>query len=172
MPTRSTAAPQEFDRLFAPSFLPCREKASKFRGATLLQFTGRAIAARISRERASDNRASEKIAWTPATIDPPSRRDEESNGARNRARCNVLAGVPDPLTITNGLVRSIGGSWEGTVSPQGAVVMRDGLSRRADGQIDSQGAIRVQYSGTSRISRIKTKSHDGAQVAMSSRATL
>jgi hypothetical protein len=92
-------------------------------------------------------------------IEPPSRRDEESNGARNRPRCNVLTGVPDPLTITNGVVRSISpridqasgsavqGSWEGTVSPQGAVVMRDGLSHRADGQIDSQGTLRAQYSG-------------------------
>lgn len=87
--------------------------------------------------------------YVGVSIDPPARRDEESNGARNRARCNVLAGVPDPLTITNGVVQSLGGSWEGTVSPQGAVVMHDGLSRRADGQIDSEGTIRAQYSGTS-----------------------
>jgi hypothetical protein len=73
----------------------------------------------------------------------------EPQGTPNRRRCGGVAGVPAPLTITNGAVRSIGGSWEGAVSPQGAVVMRDGVSRRAEGQIDSQGTIRAQYSGTS-----------------------
>jgi hypothetical protein len=109
--------------------------------------------------------------YVGVSIDPPSRRDEESNGARNRARCNTVAGVPDPLTITNGIVRSppvdrasgsaLQGSWEGTVSPQGAVVMRDGLSHRADGQIDSQGTLRVQYSGTACAAALAWRKQSG-----------
>jgi hypothetical protein len=40
-------------------------------------------------------------------------------------------GVPFPLTITNGVVRSTPDYWEGTVSPQGIVVMRNGTRVRS-----------------------------------------
>ena len=57
-------------------------------------------------------------------------------------------GVPGPVTITNGVVRSQGGGgWEGTVNPQGVLVMRLPNASRFDGQIDSQGAIRGQIGG-------------------------
>jgi hypothetical protein len=69
----------------------------------------------------------------------------------NEHRCNPLARLvtpPAPLTITNGVVRTPGeGSWEGTVSPQGAVVMRNQNFSRVDAQIDSHGTIRGEYSG-------------------------
>ena len=54
-------------------------------------------------------------------------------------------GVPFPLTIINGVVRSTPGYWEGTVSSQGIVVMRNG-TRVLTAQIDSQGMIRGQRS--------------------------
>jgi hypothetical protein len=56
-------------------------------------------------------------------------------------------GVPAPLTITNGVVGPGSGGWEGSVSPQGSVVMRNSAAMRVDGQIDSQGTIRGQYGG-------------------------
>jgi hypothetical protein len=55
---------------------------------------------------------------------------------------------PGALTIRNGVVGIPGfPSWEGTVSPQGALVIRDKLFSRVDGQIDPQGTIRGQYTG-------------------------
>jgi hypothetical protein len=57
-------------------------------------------------------------------------------------------GPPASLKIANGVVGNPGGpSWQGTVSPQGAVVMHRGAFIRVDGQIDPQGTIRGQYSG-------------------------
>jgi hypothetical protein len=42
-----------------------------------------------------------------------------------RAHCaEYPKGVPASLTIMNGVIRSAVGGWEGTVSPQGVVVMR------------------------------------------------
>src|SRR5437016_4381464 len=40
-------------------------------------------------------------------------------------RCEIPNGVPAPLTITGGVVRSTpaGPGWEGTVSPQGVIVI-------------------------------------------------
>jgi hypothetical protein len=62
--------------------------------------------------------------------------------------CATTGRAPAPLTITNGIVRSQrGGRWEGSVSPQGLLVMRDARSVRVEGQIDSQGTIRAQYNG-------------------------
>jgi hypothetical protein len=63
----------------------------------------------------------------------------------NDARCGQN-GVLFPLTITNGIVRSTPDYWEGTVSPQGIVVMRNG-TRMLTAQIDNQGIIRGQRSG-------------------------
>jgi hypothetical protein len=57
-------------------------------------------------------------------------------------------GVPAPVTIRNGVIGTPGsGGWEGTVSPQGAVTMRNSSAVRLDGQIDGQGTIRAQYGG-------------------------
>jgi hypothetical protein len=54
------------------------------------------------------------------------------------------SGVPYPLTIWNGIVRSDEAAWQGTVSPQGALVMQHRGATRVDGQIDDQGLIRAQ----------------------------
>jgi hypothetical protein len=64
----------------------------------------------------------------------------------NNAKCGQN-GVPFPLTITNGVVRSTPDFWEGTVSSQGTLVMRNG-TRLLTAQIDNQGTIRGQRSGT------------------------
>jgi hypothetical protein len=56
--------------------------------------------------------------------------------------CATTNRAPAPLTITKDVVRSQrGGSWEGSVSPQGVLVMRNARS------VASQGTIRGQYSG-------------------------
>jgi hypothetical protein len=56
--------------------------------------------------------------------------------------------LPPPLTITNGVVRTVDEpAWVGTVSPQGAAVIRCPDSARVDAQIEPQGTIRGQFSG-------------------------
>ena len=65
----------------------------------------------------------------------------------NNVKCGQN-GVPFPLTITKGVVRSTPDYWEGTVGgPQGTLVMRNG-TRVLTAQIDNQGIIRGQRSGT------------------------
>ncbi len=65
--------------------------------------------------------------------------------------CGPTSGVPGSLTITSGVIKptvgTVGPEWEGTVNPQGGLVMRSPRSSRVDGQIDSQGTIRGQSSG-------------------------
>jgi hypothetical protein len=63
----------------------------------------------------------------------------------NNVKCGQN-GVPFPLTITNGVVRSTPDYWEGAVSPQGTLVIRNG-TRTLTAQIDNQGLIRGQRSG-------------------------
>jgi hypothetical protein len=60
-----------------------------------------------------------------------------------RSRCPQL-GLPDPLTITNGVVSR---GWTGTVSPQGALVIRNRLLVHVEGQIDPQGNATAEYHG-------------------------
>jgi hypothetical protein len=69
------------------------------------------------------SRESSKTASAPSTECPPSH-------------------VPAPLTITNGVVWSDRASWEGTVSPQGAVVMRNPTFPRVDAQIALTAPLR------------------------------
>lgn len=80
-----------------------------------------------------------KYGSAPTSASPPT--------PGNDAKCGQN-GVPFPLTITNGVVQSTPDYWEGTVSPQGALVMRTPHSSRADGWIDNQGIIRARRSGT------------------------
>jgi hypothetical protein len=57
-------------------------------------------------------------------------------------------GAPKPLTIRDGVIKPpTGKGWTGTVSPQGAVVIRNQYSMRVDAQIDPQGNVRGQYNG-------------------------
>jgi hypothetical protein len=51
--------------------------------------------------------------------------------------------VPATLGIRNSVVVA-GGSWQGNVSPQGALVMRKRLTTPTEGQIDNQGVIRAR----------------------------
>jgi hypothetical protein len=51
-------------------------------------------------------------------------------------------GVPATLMIRNSVVL---GYWQGTVSPQGAVVMRNPKFSRVGAQIDPDGTIKGQY---------------------------
>ena len=56
-------------------------------------------------------------------------------------------GVPAPLTITYGVVDSAWG-WDGTVNLRGAVAMWNPKWKQVDAQIDAQGTIKGQTSGT------------------------
>jgi hypothetical protein len=58
------------------------------------------------------------------------------------------SGRPAPLVIVNGIARSAwGGPAEGSVNPQGVLVMRTPHGDRFDGQIDGQGAVTGRFSG-------------------------
>jgi hypothetical protein len=71
---------------------------------------------------------------------------EESviDGRSRTHYCPQWRGRPDPLMIVNGIARM--GKLEGSVSPQGVLVMRSGGSH-FDGRIDSQGAARGRLAG-------------------------
>ena len=58
-------------------------------------------------------------------------------------------GVPSPpLTIRDGVIQSTGGDgWQGTVDPQGGLVIRDLRGRRVNAQIDPSGTIKGYYPG-------------------------
>jgi hypothetical protein len=57
-------------------------------------------------------------------------------------------GLPAPLTIVNGVARTQWvGTAEGSVSPQGALAIRNQRFSRVDAQIDPQGTVKGQYSG-------------------------
>jgi hypothetical protein len=64
------------------------------------------------------------------------------------AKCAPVRNVPAPLTITNGIARQAApGGWQGSVSPQGGLVMRSRNGVRFNGQVDNQGVIRGETSG-------------------------
>lgn len=63
-------------------------------------------------------------------------------------KCALPRSVPLPLTIANGVVRQPWkNGWQGAVSPQGHLVMRNDIAVRFEGDIDGQGVIRGQISG-------------------------
>src|SRR5215469_15767409 len=67
-------------------------------------------------------------------------------GSRNRY-CRQ-PGVPSPLTIRDGVIQSTGGDgWQGTVNPQGGLVIRDLRGRRVNAQIERSGTITGYYPG-------------------------
>ena len=55
--------------------------------------------------------------------------------------------VPSTLTVSNGTARTAGG-LQGTVSPQGALLMRGSDNVLREGQIDAQGNATLKFSGT------------------------
>jgi hypothetical protein len=75
-------------------------------------------------------------------------REVSKNPSAHRANQCPKSGVPGPLTIKNGVARWPGGEgWEGTVSPEGGLMMHAQNGGRFDGQIDGQGTIRGQIGG-------------------------
>jgi hypothetical protein len=58
--------------------------------------------------------------------------------------------IPPALTISNGKAQTMAlGGLQGTVNTQGALVMRNGSNgQRFEGQIDAQGRVTGQVSGT------------------------
>ena len=71
-------------------------------------------------------------------------------GGGNPGACAIPDGVPPPLTIANGMARAgaADNPMEGSVAPQGALVMRTRSGGKFEGQIDAQGkaAGRLTYS--------------------------
>jgi hypothetical protein len=64
-----------------------------------------------------------------------------------RSRCPQF-GLPDPFMIANGVVRSASArGWTGTVSPGGALVIRNRFFVHLEGQIDPQGNATAEYHG-------------------------
>src|SRR5208337_3986619 len=56
------------------------------------------------------------------------------------------SGAAAPLTIVNGVARTAWlGTAEGSVSPQGALVMRAPNGARFDGQIDAKGTVTGRF---------------------------
>jgi hypothetical protein len=56
--------------------------------------------------------------------------------------------IPDPLSITNGVVRSSGSyRWAGRVTPQGGISINSRYHTPVHGRIDAQGTITGEYHG-------------------------
>jgi hypothetical protein len=88
-------------------------------------------------------------------------REVSKSPSAPRAKCPPSGGLA-PLTIKNGVVVASGpAGWEGTVTPQGGLILRNERSFRVDGQIDPQGTIRAQYSGTGCITTFVWRKQSG-----------
>ncbi len=63
-------------------------------------------------------------------------------GPSSRTRSCPPSGPTAPLTIVNGVARTAwGGTAEGSVTPQGTLVMHAPNGARIEGQIDGHGAV-------------------------------
>ena len=68
-------------------------------------------------------------------------------------RCGSPPALPGPLTIVSGVARTAlgntsysgGGTAEGSVTPQGALVLRTPFGERIDAQIDGRGTVTARY---------------------------
>ena len=67
----------------------------------------------------------------------------------SRTRGCLPSGQAAPLTIVNGSARTAwaGATAEGSVTPQGALVMHAASGTRFEGQIDSRGSVTGRFSG-------------------------
>jgi hypothetical protein len=65
-------------------------------------------------------------------------------------KCSSQGGAGAPsITIANGIARSAWGApAEGSVSPQGVLVMRTTMGVRFDGQIDGKGTVTGRWNGS------------------------
>jgi hypothetical protein len=70
------------------------------------------------------------------------------SGGRTRGCRPSLERAPAPLTIANGTARWGKSIADGSVSPQGALVMHVRNGARFDGQIDGRGTVTGRLSGT------------------------
>jgi hypothetical protein len=62
--------------------------------------------------------------------------------------CSPPGRLPPVLNVVNGIAQSRwGGPTDGSVSPQGVLVMRAQNGRRFDGQIDSHGTATGRWTG-------------------------
>jgi hypothetical protein len=88
-------------------------------------------------------------------------REVSKSPSAPRAKCPP-SGSLAPVTIKNGVVVASGpAAWEGAVSPQGVLILRNERSIRVDGQIDPQGIIRAQYAGTGCITTFVWQKRSG-----------
>jgi hypothetical protein len=88
-------------------------------------------------------------------------REVSKSPSAPRAKCPP-SGALAPLTIKNGIILSSGpAAWEGTVSPNGVLILRNERSLRVDGQIDAQGTIQAQYAGTGCITTFVWRKQSG-----------
>ena len=73
-----------------------------------------------------------------------------SKRTREAVHCPQPQGeAPQPLTIKNGVVRPASGKgWTGTVSPHGALVIRNQYAMHVHAQIDPQGSVTGEYHGS------------------------
>jgi hypothetical protein len=75
----------------------------------------------------------------------------EQKGSMGIRTCPTFRSPPRALSIAGGVARFPWGPdnmLEGSVTPQGALVMRTPHGQRFDGQIDAQGTVRGQITGT------------------------
>jgi hypothetical protein len=74
----------------------------------------------------------------------------EGNMGFSTGKCSSQGGAGAPsLTIANVIARSAWGDpAEGSVSPQGVLVMRTTMGRRFDGQIDGKGTVTGRWNGS------------------------
>jgi hypothetical protein len=85
----------------------------------------------------------------PTAFDGVSRTLEGTTGFPT-GKCSSQGGAGAPsITIANGIARSAWGApAEGSVSPQGVLVMRTTTGVRFDGQIDGKGTINGRWNGS------------------------
>ena len=69
-------------------------------------------------------------------------RDSSKTASAPGTECPPPNVLPAPLTITNGVIL---GWWQGTVTPQGAIIMRNPKFSRVDAQIGRDGTVKGQY---------------------------
>jgi opacity protein-like surface antigen len=81
-------------------------------------------------------------------------------GMSGRKTCPMFRSPPAALSIAGGVARFPWGQdnmLEGSVTPEGVLVMRTPHGQRFDGQIDAQGAIRGQVTGVCSYSMVWQK---------------
>lgn len=97
--------------------------------------------------------ASPILTWaqgTPTNFDGRYRGVSNQVGTVSNAPCRIPAPnpVPPPLIIVNGHAQTQFGAMEGTVGPQGALVMKMNSGQLFQGNIDARGTATGQVAGS------------------------